>query len=253
MLQFLVTSKARRRLLSLLWGEGRQGSVSELAEMASVAFGSAYRELHEMRRHQLARSEMVDGVEVFSADQSHPGAEVLRQLAHSRPRPGVPRDEESDALRRRLRALGVPLSVAPEEVPAEERASTLARGVRLARRDPVLARVLPLGFWHQREVLDAEALALAARQVGAKQATGFMLDLTSELSHDPRFRRWARRLRDRRVKAQHPFFELPPAATHERDRSESPAAALRWNFRLEMDLESLRSQFDKFVHDGPRP
>jgi hypothetical protein len=83
-LSYFVKSKARRRLLALLWREGQRGSVGELAAMAAVAFGSAYREFREMLRYQR-------GVEVFAADMSHRAAELLRQLARSSPRMVVPR------------------------------------------------------------------------------------------------------------------------------------------------------------------
>lgn len=248
MLSYLVKSKTRRRLLALLWDEERRGSVGELAEHAAVAFGSAYRELHEMLRYQLVTSEVVDGVEVFKADMNHPAAELMRQLARSSPRMVVPRDKDSDRVRRRLAALGVPLAVEPLAVEPADRVATLVDGVRLARRDPVLARVLPLGFWHQRNALDGEALVAAAREAREKQAVGFILDLTSELSGDPRFRRWAKRLLDRRVRSPHDFFELPPTTSGTRRRAADLAVAHRWHYRVDMDLPAFKSQFDKFVN-----
>jgi hypothetical protein len=247
-LPYLVKSKTRRRLLALLWGEGRRGSVGELAALAGVAFGSAYRELHEMLRYQLVATEVVDGVEVFAADMSHPGAELMRQLAQSSPRMVVPRGEESDRLRRRLSALGVPLAVEPLDVDPADRVATLVEGVQLARRDPVLARVLPLGFWHQRDELDGEAVVAAARAAREKRAVGFVLDLTSELSGDPRFRRWARRLVDRRVRSELDFFELPPTTSGASRPAPDLAVARRWHYRVNMDLPAFKSQFDKFAH-----
>ena len=198
--------------------------------------------------YQLVTSKVVDGVEVFAADMSHPGAELMRQLAQTSPRMVVPRDEQSDRLRRRLSALGVPLAVEPLAVEAGERVATLVEGVRLARRDPVLARVLPLGFWRQREELDGEAVVAAARSAREKRAVGFVLDLTSELSGDPRFRRWAKRLVDRRVRSPHDFFELPPTTGAARRPMADLAVARRWHYRLDMDLPAFKSQFDKFAH-----
>ena len=248
MLSYLVKSKTRRRLVALLWGEERRGSVGELAALAAVAFGSAYRELHEMLQYQLVTSEVVDGVEVFAADMTHPGAELMRQLAQSSPRMVVPRGEESDRVRRRLAGLGVPLAVEPLDVDPADRVATLVEGVRLARRDPVLARVLPLGFWHQRDQLDGEAVVAAARDAREKRAVGFVLDLTSELSGDPRFRRWARRLLDRRVRSPSDFFQVPPTTSGARRPPPELDVARRWHYRLNMDLPAFKSQFDKFAH-----
>ncbi len=247
MLQYLVRAKARRRLLSLLWGEGRRGSATELAEAAGVGFASAYRELHAMRRYDLARSEQEDGVEVFSANERHPLADVLRRLATDAGRVGPPRDEAAEELRGRLRGLGVPLTGPAVDVADEDVASTLVEGVKLARKDAVLARALPLGFWHQRDRLEGTAVAEAARRAGAKQAVGFYLDLTSELSGDPRFKAWSRDLGDRRVRTTQDFFELPPTSVS-RGRRNDPklGSARRWRYRMNMDLESFRSHFEKF-------
>ena len=74
MLQYLVTSKVRRRLLSLLWGEKKRGSVSELADMAGGAFAGAHTELKAMKRAQLVVSRQEGGKEVYSANLDHPEA-----------------------------------------------------------------------------------------------------------------------------------------------------------------------------------
>jgi hypothetical protein len=131
-------------------------------------------------------------------------------------------------------------------------ASTLVDGVKLARKDAVLARALPLGFWHQRDRLDGASLVGATRRAGVKQAVGFYLDLTSELSGDPRFKKWARDLKDRRVRTTHDFFQLPPS-TMARKRPDDPKLrpARRWRFRMNMDFESFRSHFEKFADGAP--
>ena len=49
LLPYLVTSRARRDLLRLLWAERAEGNVSELARMARVSFAAAHRELEAMR------------------------------------------------------------------------------------------------------------------------------------------------------------------------------------------------------------
>ena len=246
MLAFLVTATARRRLLELLFGEDARGTAGELAEQAGVGFASAYRELHEMLRYDLLRVERDGNRTVYSANPDHADTGLLRHLVTERPR--LSPSKEAVALRRRLRALGAPLAVEPAEHPGplEE---TLVEGARLSRRDPVVARALPVALWLHRAELDPDRLAETARRLGQKQAVGFYLELTGLLGGDPHFKRWAARLRDDRVRATQDFFQLPttPAARMLADRR-TPSAARRWGFRLNEDLESFRSLFDRATH-----
>jgi hypothetical protein len=246
-LHLLVTSTARRRLLQLLWGEWLKGSATELAQRAGVNFSTAYRELRAMRAYQVVRSSFEGGREVYARNDAHPDADLLRRLVASRPAPPAPRDADAEDLRRRLRALGVPLAGdAAREVPEVER--TLVEGVRLARRDPVLARALPLAFWLQRTRTDPERLREQAQAQGAKQAVGFYLALTAQLGRDATLRRLANTFRDHRVKSQR-FFETPPSKhTEALERERTPALARKWGFTMNLDQASFASTFEKFAH-----
>src|SRR5262249_49168876 len=248
MLQLLVTSRARRRLLQLLWGEGARGSAAELAEKAGVGFASAYRELKAMGRYQVVASSHEGGKDVYAANLEHADADVLRRLATSRPRMAPPRDERADTLRRSLRAMGAPLAVEPTTEKEALDEGTLVDGVKLARRDPVVARALPVCVWHQRDRVDPDRLVAAAREKGEKQALGFFLELTGQLSGDRRFARWAKSLRDRRVTSVHDFFDFPAAyGSQKLAKQRTPRVAEKWGFRLNMDLETFDSLFRKFA------
>ncbi|HEY3356075.1 MAG TPA: hypothetical protein VGQ83_22675 [Polyangia bacterium] len=252
MLAFLVTSGVRRRLLQLLWGEDARGSAAELAARANAGFASAYRELKAMRRYHLVQTVVEAGREVYFAnpDLDAADAEVLRRLAHSRPRMGPPRDQQAVQVRRALRALGAPLQVKPAAAVADvER--TLAEGVRLARRDPTVARVLPLCFWRARDRVDPRRLLLAARRVREKQAVGFFLELTAVLMEDPGLLAWAAPFRDGRVHRLRDFFEVPPVpGSRELVDQRTPQVARDWGFRMNMGLDSFRAPLEK-VGDVP--
>jgi len=242
-LQFLVTSKARRRLLLLLWTEQVSGSASELAERAGVGFASAYRELHAMLRLELVRAERTQGAVVFSANHQHPQARALTTLLAADTEPTRHGDE---TVREQVAALGAPVLVSHLTKASGPLEDTLVAGVSAAHRDPALARSLPVALFRQRDRLDPDRLADAARARGEKTAVGLFLDLTAELSGDKRFASWARLLRDRRVHAQRPFFHTRAAlvqAGASRDRS--PRVARRWGFRLDLTLDDFQSLFDK--------
>jgi hypothetical protein len=248
-LEYLVTSKARRRLLSLLWGQEVRASASQLADLAGVRFAGAHRELRGMLRHQLVDSTYEGGAQVYFANHDHPDCNLLRRLVASRPPVAPPRSAEADALRASLQSLGAPLRGPMADVPPQDLETTLVAGVKLARRDPVVARALPLCLWRQRDALDPRALALAARREGEKHALGFFLELTGELSGNPRFARWAASLLDRRVQTKSPFFHLPATrASAELARQNEFPIANRWGFTMTTNLDSFRALFDKFAH-----
>ena len=80
MLDYLVTSKTRRNLLKLLWLDSVSGTASELAHKSGVAFAGAYKELKAMSESGLATLEWCNGKNVYTANRSHPMANLLRKL-----------------------------------------------------------------------------------------------------------------------------------------------------------------------------
>jgi helix-turn-helix protein len=245
-LQYLVTSKVRRRLLALLWGEDACGSVAELAERAAVSPSNAYGELKEMERLQLVVSHHEGRKEVFAANAAHPEATLLRALVASDQSPPTSAATEGDEdLKRSLVSLGAPLrGFARLPVPEAERLAVLVKGVTLARRDATVARALPICFWYSRDALDARALAALAPRAEDRHALGFFLELAAELGGDRRLLGLAETLRDRRMTSVREFFQSPSA--RKSTAREFPLAT-KWGFQMNMDLESFRSLFDKFV------
>ena len=253
MLSFLVTSSARRRLLHLLWGESARGTATELAQRTGVGFASAYRELQAMRSYHLVTTTVVHGREVFAANPEldKADARVLRHLTRSQPQANPPRDAEAARVRGELRCLGAPLQAEPATtVGALE--DTLAEGVHLAHRDPTVARVLPLCVSRARPKLDPQRLLRAAKRVREKQAVGFFLELTGELTKDADLARWAARFRDRRVRRVRDFFEVPPTrGSRELADHRTPEVARRWSYRMNMGLDAFQAPLEKFAHaDG---
>lgn len=177
---------------------------------------------------------------------------MLKRLTSDRPRPPSPRDDRSVRVRRELRALGAPLQVEPApDVPDLEGA--LAEGVRLARRDATVARVLPLCFAKARPMLDRQRLLLAAKRVREKQAVGFFLALTGQLTGDRELKRWAATFRDRRVHDVRDFFEAPSSpGSRELAERRTPELARRWRFRMNMGLDSFMGPLEKFGHARSR-
>ena len=244
MLQYLVPSKVRRRLFVLLWAQKKRGSVSELAAAAAVSFSNAHAELKAMQQHELVRSLRENGKEVFFANREHSDAAVLEKLAASDSSARSATSDEDLELKGKLVALGAPLrGVNPREVEADDVVTTLVSAVELARRDVVVARSLPLLLWKHRDQLDAKTLKALSVSPEDKHALAFLLELAGDLGGDRRLAGRAEVLRDERLTQVRPFFR----GSASRGASLGFDLAKKWGFVMNMDRESFRALFSKFV------
>lgn len=243
-LQYLVTSKVRRRLFVLLWREKQRGSVSELAELADVSFSNAHAELKAMRQYELVRSQRETGKEVFFVNREHPHATLLEKLAATDSAvPPAPRARDEE-LRGKLVALGAPLrGVSRVDVADDDAVPTLVAAVELARRDAVVARSLPVCLWKHRARFGPNTLAALSLSPEDKHALAFLLQLAGELGGDRRLVRRVEVLRDERLTQVRPFFRGSAA----RGTPLRFDLAKKWSFALNVDRESFQSLFRKFV------
>ncbi len=244
MLEYLVTSKVRRRLLLLLWGEGERGTASELAGRIDAAFASTHSELKAMERALLIVAKREDGRDVYAANFDHPEAATLRRLVEAGRGPtALVRSREDDGVRAELKALGAPLGGVEEASSVSRPVEVLMKGVRLARRDPVVAKSLPVCFWRQRGAVDEQSLLELVARPEEKHALAFFLAVTAYLAKDRSFAAVAEKLRDHRVRSTRPFF----LQTSRHDSGVRFPLAARWGFTMNVSLESFRSHFEKFV------
>ena len=248
MFSYLVTSRARRELLRLLWGAGGEGSVSALARRVRVSFAAAHRELVAMRTAGLARTRREGAAVVYSANPASAHAALLRKLVdQSAAHLPSPRVADAERVRTWLSAAGAPLLVSrPARGPRPPVEAVLAEGVALSHRDAAVARVLPLALWRQRDTLDFDELVRQASLRNESQALGFFLELTGTLGNERRLKGRARRLRDGRRTRTRPFFSRPMGPRElALARLRTPAIARRWGYWMNMDLESFASTFAK--------
>ena len=251
LLDYLVASRGRRRLLSTLRSQGGRLTIRRLALTAGVAYSSAHREILAMRRVGLVKTERVGGALACSWDGGSPEAKALAPLLGQakETRAGRYGDE---ALYGSLKRLGAPLvrrTRGGEELDLEE---TLGRSLGLARRDPTVTRVWPLVLAKNRTQVGLEELASHARRLGEKKALGFFLSLAGTLMGDSGVLAFAKTLRDRRYRTVEDFFvdtEGSPAGARARALAEknTPRLAREWFFRMNMPLDSFESFFRKFV------
>ena len=248
LLSYLVTSRARRALLRVLWVEQAEGSVSDLARRARVSFAAAHRELDAMHAEGLAASERVGRTLAYRANREHPQTALVQRLLEggaAAPRTAPP--PGSDRVRAWLAAAGAPLLVSHTlagRAPSLEK--VFAKALALSHHDATVARVLPLVFWAHKDRLDYVRLVREATRLDERQTLGFFLELTGRLARDHRFASFANRLRDRRRSRVRPFFAGP----HGRmamalAQEKTPRLARRWGYLMNMGLESFASTFAK--------
>lgn len=249
MLDFLVTSRARRALVNVLLTGELEGSVSEVARRARIRPSTAERELTRMEACGLVAFERRGKEKLVRARTAAP-VEALRALSRTPGRAKAKRQVRlADArVRAALSRYGAPLfadEAAAEPLPGLE--ETLAAALRLAHEDAPVAGNVPVVLWRNRNVDTAELSRLAVR-AGEGQTLGFFLELTDELAGEDVFGNAAQALRDKRVSRPRNFFsrdgrfgpyeeELALAAT--------PEVARRWHYLMNMSLDSFRSYFRK--------
>ena len=221
MLEYLVTSRARRELLRRLWLDGDSGNVSQLARSCRLSFATAHHELEAMKAAGLALAERQGTSLEYRANRRHPKADALVSLVTPPARgPVIPEKAIGD------------LRPSPEDV--------LIDTLVLSHEDEDVALAMPAAFWRQRDELDYGRLMRAATRRNERHALGFFLQLASQLGGDRRLGRRAIFLRDRRRTAMRPYF------TSGTEGSGNPLPlARRWGFLLHVELARFAAAFER--------
>lgn len=249
--EYLVPSKVRRSIVEVLWQRHAVGSVSGIARLADVATSAADKEIAAMESLGLVTISRMANARVVRANDSSPFSPAVKALLDAeRARPPQPEGPSLDQVRAWLNHYGAPLVAKASEkskrgTPTLE--ESLVQGLRLSHSDASLARTLPAFLWLNRDRLRFANLVHLSRRAGQGRALGFFSDVTAELTGDERFERLADELRDRRVRRDTFFFEGAERTMTGRELAElnTPPAARRWHFLMNMPMESFETTFRK--------
>jgi hypothetical protein len=251
LLDFLVTSEARKKVLLALWEDKTSGSVSDFSSRLNLSYASTHDELKRMESVGLAKSSYVGTKHFFEPNLDHPHRAVLESLIKASLRQAQ-RDSLADATLTFLAKMGGGV-VPPENRPKVSQWSLeegLVQALRVSHTHPTVARVLPLVLFKTWKHLDFEALKEKAIKLGEKRTLGFFLDLTSEIAPELKrdFKKEALALRDRRFKKEQPFFRNSKKGSflEKLERAKTPQVAKRWHYTMNMEIDSFRSHFNKF-------
>jgi hypothetical protein len=125
--------------------------------------------------------------------------------------------------------------------------NVVLRTVDLSRRDPALARMLPVFLWRVRGDLDLGELTKKSVVRGSAPTVGYFLDVAGKVSADKTFRPALPELR-RHARSNRPVFlferveKSPWEAMAARQRT--PRDARRWGLLTGLPLDCFSTYFD---------
>jgi hypothetical protein len=253
MLDLLVNSKSKLKFLRLLWVQELSGSVSELSRLAEVGFATAYDGLKALEKEGFVKSEFVGNAKVYSANANFEFSELLLKLLSSKPledsiqKSSQFLDVSDSDVELNLSHHGAPLGASGQPQKALSLEEAVAKGLELSHRNATVVRSLPVLLFKRRGELNMPMLEYLADRLDEKQTLGFFLDLSGQLGNDSRLKRLASQFRDRRFSKMHDFF-LTSQGRFERQLAEmnTPPVAKKWHFRLNMEMDTFKTLFDKF-------
>lgn len=238
----LFRSGTRLGLLDLLFGQGRSGTMSELARYLGVTPRSVAVEVRNLAGVGLVSVEGIGGADLVRANHLHPAVPHIRGLL--RIDAGPSQAGSLEPLRESLAAYGAPFASARREahMPLED---AVLSALEAARTDGTVLRVLPIVLSKNLEQLQWGALKEGASRRKLKAELGFLIELTAELLGRPALRRQAAALRDRRRRVPRYFPEARSEFERRLARARSPAVARRWGFYMNSSMESFRSSLER--------
>lgn len=245
-LETLMGSRTRARLLAWLARANEGDTVSALARLVGVTPPAARAEVQKLCALGLAHLEAVGSADVVKPNRRHPFFGPLRQLVDA----AASDHEDSNAsdiqLRNALAAYGAPFAGASPKasLPLEE---ALVRGLGLAHHDATVLRTLPVVFAKNEHQIDWPALRNLAYRHKRRPELGMVVEITAHLLGRDDLRHHIEGLNDARLKRKRYFFEPQSSFEKTAAAKNSPPAALRWGFYLNMGEEAFRATLEKHL------
>ena len=122
------------------------------------------------------------------------------------------------------------------------------RAIRASRRDPALARMLPVFLWRVRDVLDLDRMIADSRRRGIALALGYFLEVTGSLGSWRGFDTAIAKLRTH-VRSDRPSYFFVETGKHPFEamaaQERTPREALRWGLLTGTPTESFATYFRK--------
>lgn len=244
--QVLFQSRTRTAVLRLLFRDRVSDSMSGLARRAKLSQHSVAVEVKNLAKAGLVTVKSVGASDQVSANEKHPAAKPLTALLRvPELADPTPVDDQTE-VKETLAAYGAPLlAYQPRHHMSLEKA--MVKGLRLAKRDAALLKVLPVVVAKNAHTLNWAALKEDAKQDKLKAELGMLVELTADVAQKPDLKNKVRDLEDRR-RSVTSFFYVP-RSKYEVALAEAatPAAARKWHFRMNLREDTFRSTLVKHL------
>jgi hypothetical protein len=245
-LKALFPTTARRAVVELVFsGAVTEATMSELARRADLTPRAVAVEVQRLEEAGLVEVQAVGTAHVVRPNARNPATSALSDLVTAA-RSGASAPAGERNVRRSLAAYGAPLA-GEEPRPSYSLAETLLRGLKAARSDATVLRVLPVVVAKHASELDWKDLTERARRMNLRAELGMLLDLTATVAELPNLRVHAEELSDGRRKRPRYFPFVEGAFERQLAARRSPEAARRWHFLMNMTEDSFRETVRKHV------
>lgn len=243
-------SPATIELLRVVLLNDCEHSVYELSGLSGVPYATCHAEVEMLDQKGLVTVRNHGRRKLVKTDLSKDEQLFLAKLLGAERNAGTSIND--DSVRANLQRFGGPVVLESDKNYGElDLETTVALASKLARRDPAVARALPVVMVKNQSDLKPDRLLTLCRLHKSKRETGVMLRLAGELAGSSKLKSWSRKFRDERVKTTDNFF-VGTQSTAMRDLSErnTPKVVRPWKFRMNMSLDTFRSTLDRFSQSG---
>ena len=242
----LFHSRTRAALLRLLFERKVSASMRGLARLARLSTHAVTAEVKNLAKAGLVKVESVGAADLVSANLDHPAVQPLLDLLRVADSLTVKDDGEDVTLRESLTAYGAPLmGCKPQRTLTLEEA--LVQGLRAAKQDGTLLKVLPVVLAKNARTVDWVVLRETARRNKLGAELGMLVELTANASNRPEMKKETRGLEDRRRSVMAYFTEPRNRFERELVESATPPAARKWHFLVNVGEDTLRDTVRKHL------
>jgi hypothetical protein len=241
----LFASASRAAVLRLVVHDGLEDSVSGLARRAGLSSRAVAREVTHLARTGLVTVRSLGGADLVRANREHPAVMPLKQLLSLDFTFADERDVRA-FVRDALSAWGAPLDGQRRRgrnTPSLP--ETLLSALEVARHDGTVLRVLPVVLAKNLHHVDWVVLLESARHRKLKAELGMLVELTADLLNQPELKSRVSSLKDRRRHKKRFFPEPRNRFEVELAKRQTPRAAARWGFMMNMTEEAFRTTLER--------